>query len=384
MMLAGLMVKRHIFRFVNDAAGRYLGVELARHCDLYPWQIATQRDTFVTQPVELLPKETTCYLRPTNPRLIELKRRYSGFDPKVVTHGVWKEGVIGASDLTHFRRDNQFVWQRGRDFNELSYALTYYSLKASPSTADILNRMDEDALFGVHSRVEELLDELSLAVEERDPSREQHHDSLAARADLERGRALRVAGAGVARGLGELALREIDFIRNHINLENPDTSILDIGAGYGRLVYRLSQVAPPNVRIYGTDAVAESTFLSEFYLRFRGAPRAAIVPLDEVEAFIKGASINLATNIHSFSECMPDAIEWWVRRLAAGGVANLLVIPNHVDQKTRRCLTTTGADMELIFERYGYKVRVREPRFKDPLVQSYGIAASLISHFELQ
>jgi putative sugar O-methyltransferase len=345
MMLAGLMVKRHIFRFVNAATGRYLGVELARHCDLYPWQIATQRDSFVTQPVELLPKETTCYLRPTNPRLIELKRRYSGFDPEVVTHGVWKEGVIGAPDLTHFRRDNQYVWQRGRDFNELSYALTYYSLKASPSTADILNRMDEDALFGVHL--------------------------------------FQVDDHPVSRDLLD-SVREIDFIRNHINLENPGTSILDIGAGYGRLVYRLSQVAPPNVRIYGTDAIAESTFLSEFYLRFRGAPHAAIVPLDEVEAFIKGASINLATNIHSFSECMPDAIEWWVRRLAAGGVANLLVIPNHVDQKTRRCLTTTGADMELIFERYGYKVRVREPRFKDPLVQSYGIAASLISLFELQ
>jgi len=81
---------------------------------------------------------------------------------------------------------------------------------------------------------------------------------------------------------------------------------------------------------------------------------------------------------------MPHAIEWWVRRLAAAGVANLLVIPNHVDQKTKRCLTTTGTDMELIFERYGYKVRVRELRFKDPLVQSYGIAASLISLFELE
>jgi len=216
----------------------------------------------------------------------------------------------------------------------------------SSSTADILNRMDEDALFGVHL--------------------------------------FQVDDHPVSRDLLD-SVREIDFIRNHIDLEKADTSILDIGAGYGRLVYRLSQVAPPNVRIYGTDAVAESTFLSEFYLRFRGAPRAMIVPLDEVEAFIKSVSINLATNIHSFSECMPDAIEWWVRRLAAGGIANLLVIPNHVDQKTRRCLTTTtGADMELIFERYGYKVRVREPRFKDPLVQSYGIAASLISLFELQ
>jgi len=114
----------------------------------------------------------------------------------VVTHGVWKEGVIGACDLTHLRRDNQYVWQRGRDFNELCYALTYYSLKASPGTADILNRMDEDALFGVHL--------------------------------------FQVDDHPVSRDLPD-SVREIDFIRNHIKLENPDTSILDIGAGYGRL-----------------------------------------------------------------------------------------------------------------------------------------------------
>ena len=54
--------------------------------------------------------------------------------------------------------------------------------------------------------------------------------------------------------------------------------LLDIGAGYGRLAHRLAESVPAT-EIMCTDAVPASTFLSEFYLRFRGVDnRATAVP----------------------------------------------------------------------------------------------------------
>ena len=253
-----------------------------KHRDLYPWQITATRHGN-SPPAKELPKEAKEYLRPNNPRLLELKARYSNFDPKVTTADVWQDGIIQASDLASFRRDNPYVWQvRGRkqNVNDLSYALTYYALKASDSTRDVLASLDEDDLFGVHL--------------------------------------FQADGRNISRDLLD-SVREIEFIRKHVNIDAPDTSILDIGAGYGRLVYRLSQTSPTGVRVFGTDAIAELTFLSEFYLRFRSADRATVVPLDEIDAFFASTSIKLVTNIHSFSECTMDAIEWWVQRLSAAG-----------------------------------------------------------------
>jgi hypothetical protein len=338
------MIKR-ILRLINAAAGQYFGVELVKHRDLYPWQITATRHGN-SPPAKELPKEAKEYLRPNNPRLLELKARYSNFDPKVTTGEVWQEGIIQASDLASFRRDNPYVWQvRGRkqNLNDLSYALTYYALKASDSTRDVLASLDEDGLFGVHL--------------------------------------FQADGRNISRDLLD-SVREIEFIRKHVDIDAPDTNILDIGAGYGRLVYRLCQTSPTGVRVFGTDAIAESTFLSEFYLRFRSADRATVIPLDEIDAFFASTSVKLATNIHSFSECATDAIEWWVQRLSAAGVPNLLVIPNQEDPKTKRCLTSAGLDMELVFERHGYRVKVREPRFSDPLLQSYGVDPTFISLFE--
>ena len=46
--------------------------------------------------------------------------------------------------------------------------------------------------------------------------------------------------------------------------------MLDIGAGYGRLAHRMSAAFPQLEDYCCVDAVPESTFLSEYYLRHRG------------------------------------------------------------------------------------------------------------------
>jgi len=97
---------------------------------------------------------------------------------------------------------------------------------------------------------------------------------------------------------------EIYFLERHIGLSSwaGGPTVLDIGAGYGRLAYRMV-TAFPNVRSYVcTDAVSASTFVCEFYLRFRGVDvNAKAVALDEIQDELKRNPPDIAVNIHGFS-----------------------------------------------------------------------------------
>jgi SAM-dependent methyltransferase len=192
-----------------------------------------------------------------------------------------------------------------------------------------------------------------------------------------------IDGRPVSRDLLD-SVREIQFLRRHTALGTGRARILDIGAGYGRLAWRLEQASGEEVEIFATDAFAPATFIAEYYLRHRGATRAAAVPLDEVEALLAGTAIDLAVNVHSFSECTPDAIAWWAERLARHGVRQLMVIPNEGEHEGARCQIGRGIDMEAVLERFGYRVVVREPRYGDPIVQRYGIDPVYLHLFELR
>jgi len=266
---------------------------------------------------------------------------YADFDPLVVTPTVWNAGKISAEDLLYFRGDNPYVFQlRSRSGNELAYALTYYYLR-SGAARPILDAIDEDGAFGVHTW------------------------------DFE--------GKQVSRDLLD-SVGEIDFLQRHAGLGITVTSLLDIGAGYGRLAHRIAQVMP-DVTVSATDAFPSSTFLSEYYLRFRGS-RARVLPLDEIEATLAERTIGIATNIHSFSECSLIAIDWWVSRLARNGVRQLMVVPN-LSAPDGRCLTNRGEDMDAIFARHGYVCRAREGRYADPVVMRWGVDGITLSLFEL-
>ena len=60
---------------------------------------------------------------------------------------------------------------------------------------------------------------------------------------------------------------EINFLEEAIGIsQRTALRVLDIGAGYGRLMHRLVTAFPTVVSGYCTDAILKSTFLSEYYL----------------------------------------------------------------------------------------------------------------------
>ena len=153
--------------------------------------------------------------------------------------------------------------------------------------------------------------------------------------------------------------------------------VLDIGAGYGRLAYRMVSALPGIERFFCTDAVAVSTFVSDYYLRFRGLEKALVIPLDEIDNTLRDHPVDLAINIHSFSECRTQAIEWWARLLSKHRVKNLMVAPNGEGE---RLLTNDGHDFLPLLERYGYRTVLREPQF----VQEYGLLPTWYHLLELR
>jgi hypothetical protein len=180
------------------------------------------------------------------------------------------------------------------------------------------------------------------------------------------------------------SVREIQFLRRHTALGTGHANVLDIGAGYGRLAWRLEQASDEGVRIFATDAFAPATFIAEYHLRHRGAKRAFVVPLDEVEALLAATRIDVAVNVHSFPECTPDAVAWWAELLARHRVGHLMIVPNEGTEAGARCQFNNNEEMEPLLERFGYRIVAREPRYGDPLVQKYGIDPVWLHLFALE
>lgn len=334
---------KSLLRRLNQTMSGRLGVRLMRDAELYPWQREDRRLGAMAD--SGMPADAAAWLRPDHARLIELQQRYRAFDPQVTTPWRWTESRLPPEDLLHFRGDNAFVWQMRRlNQNPLTYALCYYAVKAGDAEG-LLDRLDEDGAFGAHH----------FTIDDRLVSRDLI-DSV----------------------------REIQFLIRHAGLGERSRNILDIGAGYGRLAYRLDQAMGDRLRTFTTDAFAPSTFVSEYYLRHRQAASATVVPLDEVEALLAGTQIDLATNIHSFSECAMEAIAWWVERLARHKVRHLMIVPNEGSSGGARCERGDGKDFEPILAGFGYRALVREPRYPDPIVQQYGIDPVHLHLFELE
>lgn len=290
-----------------------------------------------------LPAGAADWLRPDNPVLGDLETRYAAMDKAVTAPLVWDADRLSDEDLLWFRADNHFIWQlRGLNRTRRAYRKTLRHLQAA-GLGPLLDRLGEDGAFGAFR--------------------------------------LRTGGRTVSRDLLDSA-GEIDFLRRHAGLGAGPLNIIDIGAGYGRLAWRIEQATGEETRIFATDAVARSTFVADHYLRHRGAQRASVVPLDEAEALLAGTRIDLALNIHSFSECRPEAIAWWVERLAKAKVPKLMIVPNEGTSGGRRCEINRGEEMTPIFARFGYRPAVSEPRYADPEVQRSGLDPVWLHLFE--
>jgi putative sugar O-methyltransferase len=329
-------------RKINDLLS-LIDLCIVRKSLLYKWQtgeIAQNQDL-------CLPEGAEQYLTVTNPRLQELRNRYSDFQAKVSIPMVWTDEYVQSLGLQSFRGDNCYVWQT-RDPNcaEINYCLTTYYAQ-SIDRLGVLEKNSEDGLFGVHT--------------------------------------YSVNSKRISRDLLDSTL-ELNFLEKHLGLSSIEgLKIIDIGAGYGRLAYRTAKTFPNVSRYFCTDAVPESTFLSEYHIKFRGVEdKVTVVPLDEIESELQQQKIDLAVNIHSFSECSLEAIEWWLSLLAANKVRNLFIVPNASDHGGEKLALNSGEDFSVVVEKYGYKLLIKAPKYEDPMIQKYGVSPTYYYLFQLE
>lgn len=295
-----------------------------------------------------LPSGAEEYLRRDHPRLVELRSRYASMRCEAIGHSLWKGEYTSQIDLKYFRGDNPYVWQE-RDGNaEINYLLTAFHLK-SVDTLGLFQRLREDGLFG--AQVCRFDDDLLLSRDLLD------------------------------------SISEILFLEKNIRISKiPNLVVLDIGAGYGRFAHRLCEAVPSVERVLCTDAVAESTFICEYYLRFRDvAERAPVVPLDEIEAYLAKSEVKLATNIHSFSECRHSSVCWWLDLLARHRIPYLFLVPN-ADQDgrllTREVTGLRREFMSAVLSR-GYRLAAKRLKYTSQSVQKYGVSPTHYYLFEL-
>jgi SAM-dependent methyltransferase len=277
-----------------------------------------------------------------SPRLRELREAYAALDSPVTDGSRWSRDAVEAFlDLRYFRGETLITWHYRElpRISELKYfVLARYIAGRDPN--GWLEKLGEDGAFGCWTFT---------------------YDGL--------GR--------VSRDLLE-SVNELCFLDRELGLAKP--RVLDIGAGYGRLAHRMTTAL--DIADYCcVDAVPESTFVSEYYLRHRGAaPPARVVPLHRVDEELEPGSFDLAVNIHSFPEAPYAAIAWWVDQLARLDVPNLLIVPNEPTQLLSMETDGSRRDFMPLLEEAGYRLTKREPTIDDTAVREL---LDLHDHFHL-
>ena len=239
------------------------------------------------QEVELLPTLAKPDTNPAVDRLNMLKGAYIG----LADHSFWQD--FGATiDVQQFRGESHYISQLAYGATREQYREVYDYVRRRHGK--LLAELDEDGDFGCLT--------------------------------------FNFDGKTVSRDMLDSIL-EVSFIDEMLGLSKERT-ILDIGAGYGRLAHRLLELFPVS-RVHCYDAVPISTVLSEIYLQHRGVDdRAKVVPLHQLEE-LTPASIDLACNVHSWSECTLKSINFWLDFLADHDVPNLFVVPHNESFLTR-------------------------------------------------
>ena len=259
-------------------------------------------------------------LRADNPRLSELRAAYDALDYPSAVPSQWSDAFLKKNlSLAYFRGDNAYVWQF-RLFRGSAKTRNYLALLdiESRDKLGLLGKLKEDGLFGA----------FTFTFGDRAP---------------------------VSRDLLD-SVNEINYLDDQIGLGAlAGPTVLDIGAGYGRLAHRMTE-GLPNVAAYDcTDGVAISTFLCEYYLKFRGAPETArVVPLSEIDKLRD--SYTVAVNVHSFSEQSHASICWWLDRIAERDIEWLLIVPNTQGELISTEVDGTRLDFEPEVLKAGYEL----------------------------
>lgn len=285
-----------------------------------------------------LPPDATAYLSNDNPRLLELRRDNAALDLPAVSHHMWTaDRVAEHVNLRYFRGDNLYLWHYPEHPRAMALKLFIYMRHVEArGGGKLLELLSEDGSFGAWTT--------------------------------------QVPGYGkISRDLLD-SVNELLFLDRQLGvLSRERLRVLDIGAGYGRLAYRAAQALPGLADYCCVDAVPESSFLSEFYLRFRGcSPPARVLPLGDVPALVVGA-FDLAVNVHSFSECTIAAIEWWVGQLQRLEVPSLFIVPNEADGILSREADGSFRSALPVLQDAGYEQVAKERAISDPAVREMAL-----------
>ena len=128
---------------------------------------------------------------------------------------------------------------------------------------------------------------------------------------------------------------------------------LDIGAGYGRFAHRLTNLPGWSGYITCIDPIAVSTFLCEFYMAYRDCTKSVeTLPMSYIDD-IQADDFDIAVNIHSWSECSANAINFWLDRLCDWRVPYLFLVPH--DERLV-CVNEDGSigNFYPLLEKHGY------------------------------
>jgi hypothetical protein len=289
------------------------------------------------------PAADLAYLVPDNPRLVALEEAYrqQHLDPTRPNHmsSTWTMAKSSTEDdLRYFRGDNLYVWQYTRSplHNRYRYFIYGRYVQGIDSFGLLGKVLDEDGEFGCFT----------------------------------------FEFDGMPRFSRDLldSVNELTFLGRHTDIfESANIEVLDIGAGYGRVAHRALTAAPNITRYWCVDALARSTFLSEYYLRHRGlSDRANVIALSDLNGGLgelAGRTIQLAVNIHSFSEMPQSAIKAWLDLLNELQVPHLFVVPNEKDSILSRESDGSRRDCGSLFSQAGYQLAVSEPALQDVAVR---------------
>jgi len=297
-----------------------------------------------------LPVEARTYLNPSNQRLLDIQDRYARTMADALQHSQWtRDYILREISLRAFRRDSAYMWQY-RDNLPINYLCTYYFLKQSVER-DLLEQCTEDDLFGVYS----------VTVDSECVTRDRL-DSVC----------------------------ELAFLRRTLGLKRDSSlTVLDIGSGYGRFAYRMAQCFP-SINVLCADVIPESSFLCEYYLRYRNLGGVAqMVEFPELVERLKTTSVDIAVAINSLSECSSSAIAWWLNLLRTCGADYLFLVPHAAHDGGRSILSRETEfkmplDVTQLLTSYGYREIACEPKYHDPLMQKFGVSPTYYHLFERQ
>jgi putative sugar O-methyltransferase len=317
-----------------------------------------------------LPKELVDYLVADNPRLVELRKRYAGY--AATAHSQWAQPFVANNlDLRRFRADNAYVWQARGPVTEQTYVRTADFVRHN-DRLQAFERLNEDGLFGAQWVGYES---------------EGCHGEPAGREENE-GKNNGGKRKTISRDLLDSVL-EMNAICEFLGIETFDgIRLLDVGAGYGRLAHRIVEAFPAVNEVVSTDAIPESTFLCEFYLKFRGVEdKAKVIPLDRIQSELeeRAKPIDVAVNVHSFSECTLASIRWWLELLRSAGIPRLFIVPNFAKRLVSTEVNGKREDFGRILPDYGYRQVFQRPKFVNaPELEKLGLYPTWYYGFELR